>query len=402
MVAERQKDWQDDEINFLDYWRIIRKRAWMIIGLVIPVVLIVGFQSYYADKIYESTATIMGPKETGGGAGLASILGASGTGQLLNGLGNVLGGGATSQTFMAILNSRTMAEDLVNRFNLKEYFKVKYTSQAIIALQGSTEISVSKTGGVISVKVAHKDPKLAAEIANAYVTNLDRMFAKFGTTEGSRQRAFLGDRLNETEKALRQAEDALRRFQETHKAIGGQDQVREGITEVSHLRGELISAEVILEGMRGYGTENNLQVQQQKARVEELKRQLAQMQYSVGRDLPSEARQPGQTRQDFSVPAVKVPEVTMEFSRLFREVKIQDTVFTLLTAQFEQAKITEARDTPTVQLLDRAVPADFKSRPKIKQNMAIAGALSLFIGVLLAFSLEFLSRTNTLESSPKS
>ena len=92
----------------------------------------------------------------------------------------------------------------------------------------------------------------------------------------------------------------------------------------------------------------------------------------------------------------------MEFSRLFREVKIQDTVFTLLTAQFEQAKISEARDTPTVQLLDKAVPADFKSRPKVKQNMAIAGAVSLFIGILLAFFLEALNRAHPLELSPKS
>ena len=73
MMAELQKDWQDDEINFLDYWWIIRKRAWMIIGLLVPAVLIVGYQSYYADKVYESTATIMGPKESGGGAGLATF-----------------------------------------------------------------------------------------------------------------------------------------------------------------------------------------------------------------------------------------------------------------------------------------------------------------------------------------
>jgi uncharacterized protein involved in exopolysaccharide biosynthesis len=263
------------------------------------------------------------------------------------------------------------------------------------------EVTLSKEN-VITVKVEDPDPKFAADLANAFMTNLDRMYARFGTTEGSRQKAFIGDRLDKTEKALRQAEDALRRFQETHKAIGVQDQAREGILETTRLRGEVIAAEVALEAVRGYGTENNLQVLQQKTRVEELKRQLAQMQYSVGRDLPSETKQPGQSRQDFSVPALKVPEITMEFGRLFREVKIQETVFALLTQQFEQAKITEARDTPLVQLLDRAVPAERRSKPQIKLNMAIAGGISLLVGVFLAFFLEYLERLRRLGRSATS
>lgn len=263
------------------------------------------------------------------------------------------------------------------------------------------EVTLSKEG-VITVKVEDTDPKLAADLANAFIANLDRMYAKFGTTEGSRQKAFIGDRLDKTEKALRQAEDALRRFQVTHKAIGVQDQAREGILETSRLRGEVIVAEVVLEGLRGYGTENNPQVQQQKARVEELKRQLAQLQYSAGQDLPSETRQPGQGRHDFSIPAVKVPEIAMEHGRLFREVKIQETVFGLLTQQFEQAKITEARDTPLVQLLDKAVPAERRSKPQIKLNMAIAGGISLLVGVFLAFFLEYLERLRRLGRSASS
>jgi uncharacterized protein involved in exopolysaccharide biosynthesis len=92
----------------------------------------------------------------------------------------------------------------------------------------------------------------------------------------------------------------------------------------------------------------------------------------------------------------------MEYARLMREVKVQETVFTLLTQQFEQAKITEARDTPTVQLLDKAVPAERKSKPKAVLNMAIAGVLSLFIGIFLAFFLEYLNRVRALEHSPAS
>ena len=402
MTAELQKDWQDDEINLFEYWQVVRKRTRMIIALVIVAVLAAGSHDYFiATKIYESKASILPPKESGGfgvAGGLGGTLAALGVASLFGGMAT----GGTSQTYMAMLKSRTMAEDLVARFNLKEYYKAKYTSQAIGAVQGSTTVSLSKTEGVITVKFEDKDPKFAAEMANAYITNLDRMFTKFGTTGASLQRAFIADRLEKTEKALRQAEDTLRRFQETNKTVVVQEEARGIIDLAARTKGEIIAAEVILESLRVYATENNPQVASQKVRIEELKRQLAQMQYGKGADLPSETRQPGQRRQEITFPVAKVPEISMEYVRLMREVKVQETVFTLLTAQFEQAKITESRDTPVVQLLDQAVPAEFESRPNVKLSMIVAGVLSLFVGIILALLLGYLDRLRTLGHSPAS
>jgi uncharacterized protein involved in exopolysaccharide biosynthesis len=95
-----------------------------------------------------------------------------------------------------------------------------------------------------------------------------------------------------------------------------------------------------------------------------------------------------------------MPAVGVEFARLMRELKVQETVFTLLTQQFEQAKIAEARDMPTVQVLDRAVPAERKSKPKTVLTSVIVGVLSLFLGIFLAFFLEYLDRARALRSSP--
>jgi tyrosine-protein kinase Etk/Wzc len=390
MSPETRDEWQDDEINLLDYWRVLWKRKWMIVVLVFVAVIGVGSYSYFVmPKIFESKVSILGPRDSGGGgAGLAAALAASGAGQLLGGL---MPGGGNSQVFLAILKSRTMALDLVDRFKLKEYYKAKFTEGAIGGLQGATDISVSKEG-VISVKVEDKDPKLAADIANAYSMNLDHMFSKLGTTDASRQRAFIVDRLEKTEKDLRQAEETLRRFQERNKTIAMEGQARVAVDAAAHLKGEIVAAEVQLETMRAFATENNPQVQQQRRQIEEMKRQLAQMQYGQGLLLPSEKGASGEQRQEFQVPFAKVPELGMELIRLMREVKVQETVFTLLTQQFEQAKIAEARDMPVVQVLDKAVPAEVKSKPKVKLNMAIAGALSLFVGIFLAFFLEYVAR----------
>jgi tyrosine-protein kinase Etk/Wzc len=397
MGPNTQEEWQDDEINLLDYWRVLRKRGRMILALVFVSVVTMGFLSYFVmTKIYESRASILAPKESSGGsAGLAAALAASGVGQFL---GNILPPtGSNRDIFVAILKSRTMAQDLVERFHLKEYYKAKYTDDAIKGLQGATDILVSKEG-VISISVEDKDPKLAADIANAYVTNLDRLFAKLGTTDASRQRAFIAERLDKTEKALRQAEETLRRFQESNKAIVVQEQAKGALEEAAKVKGQIVAAEAQMEFLRSFSTESNPQVVAQRRQIDELKRHLAQMQYGAGMELPPESPNPGQPRREFQVPFTKVPELGMELIRLTREVKVQETVYSLLTAQFEQAKINEARDTPTVQFLDKALPAERKSKPTTRVNMAIAGALSLFVGIFLAFFLEYVERMRKQET----
>jgi uncharacterized protein involved in exopolysaccharide biosynthesis len=398
MSPNERQEWKEVEVSLLEFWRVLRKRGRMILGLTCVSVFVVGFLSYFVmTKIYESTASILAPKESSGGSGsLAGVLAASGAGQFLGGL--LPSGGSNRDVFVAILKSRTMAQDLVDRFKLREYYKAQYNQQALRALQGATDVKVSKEG-VISVTVVDKDPKLAAEIANAYITNLDRLFARLGTTDASRQRAFIAERLDKTEKALRQAEEVLRRFQENNKAIVVQEQAKTGIEEAARVKGQIIAAEGQLEFLKTFATESNPQVLAQKRQLEEMKRQLAQMQYGVGMELPSESRNPGQPRKEFHVPFAKVPQVGMEYIRLMRDVKVQETVYNLLTAQYEQAKINEARDMPTVQLLDKAVPAEWKSKPKTVVNMAIAGTISLFIGVFLAFFMEYVERMRKQEAA---
>jgi uncharacterized protein involved in exopolysaccharide biosynthesis len=96
--------------------------------------------------------------------------------------------------------------------------------------------------------------------------------------------------------------------------------------------------------------------------------------------------------RDFSVPFTRVPEVGLELARLMREVKIQDTVVTLLTQQLEQTRIAEAKDLPIVQILDRAVPAERHVKPSMRSNLMLAGVVSLFLGVMLAFTLNYFRR----------
>lgn len=309
---------QDQEINLLDYWHVVWRRRWLITVLCstsIVAALILGLLS---PKIYEARATVLLPRE-GGGSGLLPALGAIGLAQQISGV-SLPSFTPNRDVFLGVLKSRTMASRLVERFSLREYYGVQYLDDAVRGLQGDTKITLSREG-VIEIKVENRNPKMAAELANAYIETLDVLVKGFAVNKAGQQRRFIAEQLASARNDLRATEERLRQFTEQNRAV-------------------LI----------------------------------------------------GDTANSMRLPATQVPKVVVEQNRLLREQKLQETVFMLLTQQLEQAKMNEAHDVPAIQTLDPAVEPIYKSKPKIRLSMAIAGAVSLFTGIFLAFLLEYLGQ----------
>jgi tyrosine-protein kinase Etk/Wzc len=377
----------EDEVNLIDYAAVVWRHRWLIGGLCLIALVATLVVSISMPKVYESTATVLAPKEGAGSGLLGGLAAASGLLQQVPGL-SVPSLTPNRDLIVSVLKSRTVAQAVVERFRLQERYRARYLEDAIKGLQGRTDIRVSREG-VISVKVEDTDPQLAAQMANFYVEQLDTLVARFGTGEAGRQRVFLTEQLARAKTDLEGAEQVLRRFQERNKAIALQEQTRGAIEAAARLKGEIMASEVQLQVMRNFATEANPEMVALRRRLEEMKRQLGQMQYGDDASrLQSPA--PGRDRRDFTVPFPKVPEVGLELARLTRDVKVQETLVTLLTQQVEQARLAEARDVPVVQVLDRAVPAERHSKPRLRLNLAIAGVTSLFTGIFLAFFIEYL------------
>jgi uncharacterized protein involved in exopolysaccharide biosynthesis len=373
-----------DEVTFGDLASMVWRRRWLVATLC----LVAAFGTYAMSKLmpkwYESTATLVTPKE--GSGGLLSNLMVSGMLQQNPGLGV---GMPTLPSFtpnrdllIGVLKSRTIAQAVVERFGLQARYRVSYVDDAIKHLRDLTTIATSREG-VISVKVEDREPATAAAIANYYIDLLDQQVARYGTGEASRQRSFLTGQLARARVDLDASEQSLRRFQEQNRAIVLQDQTKGAIEAAARLKGEIMASEVQLQVMRNFATEANPEIVALRRRIGEMNRQYAQMQF--GERAAVDGR--GQ-KGDFTVPFARVPELGLELVKLAREVKIQEVLVTLLTQQLEQARIAEARDTPVVQVLDRAVPAERYSRPRATRNGAIAGVIMLVLGVSIAVALE--------------
>src|SRR2546427_162376 len=362
-------------LSALDYVRFIwRWRGLILVFLAFSIITAAGV-TIVMPRLYESTATLLAPKE-GPTGGLVGGLVASGLLQQVPGL-SLPSLAPNRDMLVSILRSRSLAQAVVERFNLRERYRLRYVEDAVKKLDKMVKVAISREG-VISVRVEDTEPQVAAQVANFYVEQLDRFVAKYSTGDAGRQRGFLTAQLAQARADLDATEDALRHFQERNRAVALQDQTRGAIEAAARLKGEMMAAEVQLQVMRSFATEANPEVLALKRRIDEMTRQLARMQYGDG-ELVTLLGPQRQDQRDFSVPLPRVPGVGLELARLTREVKVRETLVVLLAQQLEQAKIAEAKDLPVVQLLDLAIPAERPSRPNLVFNLA-AGA----VGGLLA------------------
>ena len=216
MNADTREEWQDDEINLLDYWRVVWRYKWLVGVLCVSSVTAALVVSLLSPSIYESKTTILTPKEVGG-SGLLSALGIAGIGQQIGGI-SLPSLTPNRDLIISLLKSRTLAKHLLEELKLMDYYKAGRVDDAIDSLLGATKVSVSKEG-IIEISVEDVDPKMAANIANAYVGQLDRMIMQLGTSSASNQRKFVSELMAKAESELRTAEDNLRQFQEKNRAV---------------------------------------------------------------------------------------------------------------------------------------------------------------------------------------
>jgi len=387
-----QAGWED-EVNLLDYWRVIWKRRWMIGGFCTAAVLTAMVISLMMPKIYESTATLLPQLNSMDGGGLGALLGATGVGGGAQSLGISLPGFPATPTdiFAAMLRSRIMADDIIKQFNLMEYYKGKLMQDTRKALGGATRVKVTKEK-VIKITVEDKNPQMAADIANFYVLNLDQLNQTLSVSKAGQNRRFIEQRLEETQATLAKAEEVLKEFQILNKTVAVEIQSKAMIEAAAQVQAQISAQEVQFQVMSSYLSQNNPELVRVRSALKELRNQLYMLESGKGGKgmLPGDRMHPAM---------ITVPSLALEYGRLVRDLKVQETLYALLTSQYEQAKLVEARDTPTVQVLDPAIPAERKSKPSIRLNMMIAAVLALFLSVFLAFFLEYLVRIRSQEKA---
>ena len=368
----------DDEINLMDLVLVIAKHNRFIIKLTGAVAVFAVAISLIMPNIYTAKTVILPPQQS---SSVASMLMSQ-----LGGLASLAGGAAgiksPNELHIGMLKSRTVADKMIARFNLKQKFKAKTLEATRKTLAGATEIKSGKDG-FITIEYADEDPKFAASIANAYVEELDRLNNTLAITESSRKRLFFEKQVKATRDNLISAELGMKQTQERTGLIQPEAQGQAIILVASNLRAQVTAAEVKLQSMGSFATPQNPDYQKLQQNLTSLRAQLAKVQGSSQ-----------QGRGDIMVPTGKLPETGLEYLRKMRDLKYQETLFELLSKQFEIAKIDEAKEAALIQVVDKALVPEQKSKPKRSLIVILATLMAFFLGVLLAFVREASERAS--------
>jgi tyrosine-protein kinase Etk/Wzc len=365
-------------------------RRYRLLGILVGFGLLIGGLAWLVwPRAYEAQATLLAPKEgTGGGAGSALLLQAErvGLGDSLP-IGGIFPGLTRNRdVLVSVLKSQTLADIIIDRFQLMSHYQVKTRTRARKKFWRSMRILVSKEGA-ITVTVRDREPKLTAEMANFAVDHLDMILNRLSINQAGQNRNFLDTQVQQVKGTLRQAEEALRRFQEKNRAVVLPEQSKVAIEGQARLKGEVLATQTQLEVMRGFYTDADPQVIRLRRKLEELQSQLKRLR--------------GGESEEEELAFPKVPTVALELARLTREMKLQEAVYTILTQQREKARMIEAQEVPTVQILDQAIPPEEPVSPQLGTALGLGAAGGLILGITLAFGLEAwaLSRREALGPS---
>jgi tyrosine-protein kinase Etk/Wzc len=357
---ERAAEEGRQETSALDILLVLARDRRRIIAVTIIALILGTLIAFLIKPSFTAVAIILPPQAP---QSTASIL----AGQL--GALGALGGGAGSllknpaDMYVGILQSRTITDHIIAKFQLQSLWKLKRSedTRKRLAKQATFE---SAKNGLITISVKDIDPQRASDLANAFVDELYSMNSKLAITEASQRRLFFDQQLAEEKSALAAAEDDLRKTQEKTGLITVSGQAEMAIRSIAQTQAQISSRLVELEAMHAYATDQNPNIYTIQREIDALRQQLSKQQDDQKKMAPG----------DTQIPAGKVPGGSLEYARKLREVKYHDSLFELLSRQYEAARIDEAKSAPIIQVVDRAVPPDRKSGPS-RLLLMIGGAV---------------------------
>jgi uncharacterized protein involved in exopolysaccharide biosynthesis len=340
--------------------------------------------AFLLPKRYTATARLMPPDYTSSistGLAMSAVSGgdsggATGGAPLMGLASRLLGLNTSGELIVGVLQSQTLEDRVIRKFDLMNEYGAKYPEDARKKLESQTDIKSDMKTGLITIAVENRDPRKAAAMAQEQVDALNELLAQVNTSAAHRERIFIGERLQTIKEELDAATKEFSVFASQNTAINIPDQIKAMVAAAADLQGQLIAAESQLKSMEQVYTENNVNVRQMKALVAELQSQLNKF---GGKGVtPANG---SKLSSDELYPSIRqLPLLGVRYLDLYRRSKIDEAAFELLSKEYEIAKVEEAREVPSVAVLDVPVIPDKKSFPHRLPIMILGTMFSFALG----------------------
>lgn len=360
-----------EEVNVIGLVIALAKHKKLIVTLPFLVAIVTAVVTFALPNLYQASAELMPPQQAqSGAAALLSQLGA---------VGGAAAGAAglknPNDVYIGMLQSRTLADRMVARFDLKKVYQTSSQERARTRLQASTAISVGKDG-LISIQVEDTNKKLVAPLANGYVSELMRLTKVLAVSEAGQRRLFYESQLEQAKDNLAKAETALKAGLDSHGVINVDAESAAVSATAARLRAQISAKEIERNSMSAFVTEQNPQYKRVNQDLDSLRAELSKLEN--GQSVGTIGNTSGKTSEQRGFENIK----------LLRDVKYYQMLYDLLAKQYEVARLDEAKDPSVIQVLDPAIEPEQKFKPHRTLIVAIFAMLSLFVACCWALAVE--------------
>jgi len=258
---------------------------------------------------------------------------------------------------------------LIDEFKLMERYEAKFREDARKTLSTNARIASGKDG-LISIEVDDKDPKVAADLANAHLTHLVSLSSRLALTEAQQRRQFFEKQLQDTKAKLTTAETALRAGGVEPGALKANPAT--AVAALAAAQAQIAAQEVRIGAMRGYLMEGAPELRQALTELQALRAQVGKLEQSQAPNLGAAG----------ASAAPGAAGAQGDYVTRYRDYKYYETLFELFAKQYELARVDEAREGNKIQVVDAATPPERKSKPK-KALIAVIATLATGFALLL-------------------
>lgn len=395
MSAPQRPDDPNNETHPLDYLIVLAKNSHLILLTSAAVAVLTYLILFCLPNKYTATTRLLPPQQNmtlsaqlleamGGGVTPGKVGSGSALSNVSSGL---LGLKSPNALYVGMLNSDTVLDNIIARFDLRKIFKTRYIEDARRSLLGIAKISDRKEG-LISIEVTDKDPKRAAAIANAFGEELDRLLRQLTAQEARSRLAFLEKERVQASENLTKAEETLRSFSEKSGVIQMDAQAKGALEYIARLRAEIDAKEVQIKVLRQRATSANYDVIRLETELKGLREKLQSAEISWDQTCLG----------DVCLATSKVPALGLEYIRIYREAKFHEALFQLYGKLGELARLDEVRDVVVVQMVDRATPPEKRSNRRFFPAVTV-GICTFFLMIFVAFGKEHLLQLKEQEDT---
>jgi tyrosine-protein kinase Etk/Wzc len=363
-MEQRNSASDNGEIDMVDVLIVLAKYKHKIAMATFGAAVLSLAVSLVLPNEYEAATKLLPPQQTQSSAAA-----------LLTQLGGIAGAAAAGATglknpndlYVGMLRSRTVADHLIEQFHLRQVYGTDSQEHARKILEDNTRITSGKDG-LITVAVSDENKQRVAPLANAYVSELFQLMKTLAVTDAAQRRLFYEGQLASTKDALAKAEIALRSAMDTQGVISVDAESRTILETIARLRAQTSAKEIQLASMGAFLTPSNPEFRRTEVELNGLRSELGKLENGRGAESPNTASKGG-----------------LQNIKLLRDLKYQQMLYEVLAKQYEVARIDEAKDPSVIQVLDRALDPERKSKPRRALLTILGAATGLFASIFWAF-----------------